>query len=102
MTALTTLRIARPAVAAFAAMGVVWGTFAAVLPDLKTMLGVDESRLGLLMLFTPDRRRLRHAAGTCRRCRPRPRRPADSGCHHGAGVRHAGAGRRRSGCFPSP
>ncbi len=53
MTALTTFRIARPAVAAFAAMGVVWGTFAAVLPDLKTMLDVDESRLGLLMLFTP-------------------------------------------------
>ena len=48
-----TLVAARPAVAAFAAMGVVWGTFAAVLPDLKTMLGVDEARLGLLMLMTP-------------------------------------------------
>ncbi len=53
MTALSTLRAARPATAAFAAMGVVWGTFAAVLPDLKTMLGVDERGLGLLMLFTP-------------------------------------------------
>lgn len=48
-----TLIAARPAVAAFAAMGVLWGTFAAVLPDLKAMLGVDESRLGLLLLFTP-------------------------------------------------
>ena len=49
----TTLRIARPALAAFAAMGVLWGTFAAVLPDLMVMLDVDESRLGLLILFTP-------------------------------------------------
>ena len=53
MTVVATLRVARPALAAFAAMGVVWGTFAAVLPDLKTMLGVDEARLGLLILFTP-------------------------------------------------
>jgi len=53
MSILSTLRAARPAVAAFAAMGVVWGTFAAVLPDLKSMLGVDEARLGLLILFTP-------------------------------------------------
>ena len=53
MTVVATLRVARPALAAFAAMGVVWGTFAAVLPDLKTMLGVDEGRLGLLILFTP-------------------------------------------------
>ena len=53
MTVISTLRIARPALAAFAAMGVVWGTFAAVLPDLKTMLGVDEVLLGLLILFTP-------------------------------------------------
>lgn len=48
-----TLIAARPAVAAFAAMGIVWGSFAAALPDLKTMLGVDESRLGLLMFMTP-------------------------------------------------
>jgi MFS family permease len=53
MRFLPTLGIARPAAAAFAAMGIVWGTFAAVLPDLKAMLGVDEARLGLLMLFTP-------------------------------------------------
>ena len=53
MTALTTLRIARPAVAAFAAMGVLWGSFAASLPDIKTMLDIDESRLGALMFMTP-------------------------------------------------
>ncbi|RID91773.1 MFS transporter [Gemmobacter lutimaris] len=39
--------------AAFAAMGVLWGTFAAVLPDLKAQLQVDEARLGLLLLPTP-------------------------------------------------
>jgi MFS family permease len=53
MPFLQTLIAARAAVAAFAAMGVLWGTFAAVLPDLKSMLGVDEARLGLLILFTP-------------------------------------------------
>jgi predicted MFS family arabinose efflux permease len=50
---LSTLRAARSGIAAFAAMGVVWGTFAAALPDIKTMLGVDESHLGLLLLMTP-------------------------------------------------
>ncbi|MFZ1482985.1 MAG: MFS transporter [Paracoccaceae bacterium] len=48
-----TLVAARPAVAAFAAMGVLWGTFAAVFPDLKAMLGVDEARMGVLILMTP-------------------------------------------------
>ncbi|MEF3048655.1 MFS transporter [Pseudotabrizicola sp. L79] len=47
------LALARAPLLAFAAMGVLWGTFAAVLPDLKAMLGVDEARLGQLMLFTP-------------------------------------------------
>ena len=45
--------VARPALAAFAAMGVVWGTFAAVFPDLKTMLGLDEGQMGLLIFCTP-------------------------------------------------
>ena len=53
MSALATLAYSRPALAAFGAMGVLWGTFAAVLPDLKTMLGVDEAQLGLLIFFTP-------------------------------------------------
>ncbi len=53
MSPLATLAFARPAMAAFAAMGVLWGTFAAVLPDLKAMLGVDEAQLGLLIFFTP-------------------------------------------------
>jgi MFS family permease len=53
MSPLSTLAYARPAIAAFAAMGVLWGTFAAVLPDLKAMLGVDERQLGLLIFLTP-------------------------------------------------
>jgi MFS family permease len=53
MSVLVTLTLARPAIAAFAAMGVLWGTIAAVLPDLKAMLGVDERQLGLLIFLTP-------------------------------------------------
>jgi MFS family permease len=53
MPPIATLRSARPALAAFAAMGVLWGTFAAVLPDIMTMLRVNEARLGLVILFTP-------------------------------------------------
>ena len=43
MTIATTLSAARAPIAAFAAMGVLWGTFAAVLPDLKAQLDVVES-----------------------------------------------------------
>lgn len=53
MPVLPLLSTARAPLAAFGAMGVLWGTFAAVLPDIKTMLGVDEARLGLLLLMTP-------------------------------------------------
>ncbi|MFN3936962.1 MAG: MFS transporter [Gemmobacter sp.] len=45
--------LARPALAPFAAMGVLWGAFAAALPDTKAMLGVDEAQLGLLLLCAP-------------------------------------------------
>jgi MFS family permease len=53
MISLPVIAHARPAIGAFAAMGVLWGTFAAVLPDLKAMLGVDEAQLGLLIFCTP-------------------------------------------------
>lgn len=53
MTAAAHLFAARPALAAFAAMGVLWGSFAASLPDIKTQLRLDEAGLGFLMLFTP-------------------------------------------------
>jgi MFS family permease len=53
MRVLPLLATARAPLAAFAAMGVLWGTFAAALPDLKAMLGVDEAQLGLLIFLTP-------------------------------------------------
>ncbi|MEI6099379.1 MAG: MFS transporter [Alphaproteobacteria bacterium] len=47
------LGLARAPMVVFAAMGILWGTFAADLPDLKTMLGISDSRLGLLLFMTP-------------------------------------------------
>lgn len=49
----SSLVLARPALAAFFGMGLIWGCFAADLPDIKALLGVDESQLGLLLLMTP-------------------------------------------------
>jgi MFS family permease len=53
MPVLPLLSTARAVLAAFAAMGILWGTFAAVLPDIKAQLDVDEAALGRLILFTP-------------------------------------------------
>ncbi|TKA96002.1 MFS transporter [Cereibacter changlensis] len=53
MSLLAPARIARAPLASFSAMGLVWGSFAAVLPDTKAMLGVTEAQLGLLMLAAP-------------------------------------------------
>jgi MFS family permease len=53
MNSLSTLRHTRAALAAFFAMGILWGSFAADLPDIKAMLGVSETRLGFLMFLTP-------------------------------------------------
>ena len=53
MMTISTLRQTRPALAAFFVMGILWGSFSADLPDIKTMLAVDESRLGFLMFLTP-------------------------------------------------
>lgn len=44
---------ARAPMAAFVAMGLCWGSFAADLPDIQIMLAVDEARLGLLLFLTP-------------------------------------------------
>lgn len=53
MSSLSLLAASRAPLAAFATMGVLWGTFAAVFPDLKEMLQVGEAQLGQLILFTP-------------------------------------------------
>lgn len=47
------LRAARPVLPPFAAMGMLWGCFAASLPALMSGLGVIEAELGLLMLSAP-------------------------------------------------
>ena len=49
----TALSAARAPMAAFAAMGLCWGSFAADLPDIQVMLGVTEARLGVLLFLTP-------------------------------------------------
>lgn len=49
----TSLAISRPALAAFAAMGLLWGAMAADLPDIKVMLGVNEAEFGLLLFASP-------------------------------------------------
>lgn len=53
MPPLALLATARAPLGAFGAMGVLWGGFAATLPDLKAMLGVSEGTLGLMLLGTP-------------------------------------------------
>ncbi len=53
MTVWQILGLSRAPLAAFGAMGILWGTYAAVFPDLKAMLGVGEARLGQLILATP-------------------------------------------------
>lgn len=45
------LRITRGPAAAFAAMGMVWGGFMATMPDIKAALGVDDGRMGQLLLW---------------------------------------------------
>lgn len=53
MPFLPILAAARPAAVVFAAMGVLWGGYAAALPDIKTMLDVSETQLGLVLFMTP-------------------------------------------------
>lgn len=45
--------IARAPLAAFAAMGILWGVYAALVPDIKAMLGASDAAFGSLLLATP-------------------------------------------------
>jgi MFS family permease len=47
------LSVSRAPLVSFAVMGLLWGTIAADLPDLKVALGVDEAQLGLALFPTP-------------------------------------------------
>lgn len=53
MSFLASLRLARAPLVAFAAMGVLWGAYAALVPDTKAMLGASDAQFGSLMLATP-------------------------------------------------
>lgn len=53
MSFLSQIIVARATVFAFAAMGVLWGAYAALIPDTKAMLGVGDAAFGTLILATP-------------------------------------------------
>jgi len=53
MSYLASLRLARAPLVAFASMGVLWGAYAALVPDTKAMLGASDAGFGSLMLATP-------------------------------------------------
>lgn len=48
---LTLIAASRGPMAAFVAVGVVWGAFMACLPDLKAGLGASDGRMGLILIF---------------------------------------------------
>ncbi|KPQ08437.1 MAG: Major Facilitator Superfamily [Rhodobacteraceae bacterium HLUCCA12] len=48
---LTQFAASRGPMAAFVAIGAVWGAFMATMPDIKAALDVDDGRLGQLLLF---------------------------------------------------
>jgi MFS family permease len=50
MRLLTDLRISRAPVAAFIGVGIFWGSFAAILPDLKSRLAIGDATLGVILL----------------------------------------------------
>lgn len=53
MTMLRQIGVARATIAAFAAMGTLWGAYAALIPDIKAALGVGDAGFGSLLLATP-------------------------------------------------
>ena len=53
MSLFSQILVARATLFAFAAMGVLWGAYAALIPDTKAMLGVGDAAFGTLILATP-------------------------------------------------
>lgn len=45
------IAVSRGPMATFVAIGIVWGTFMATLPDLKLELGIGDGALGLVLIF---------------------------------------------------
>lgn len=52
-TYLASIRLARAPLVAFLSMGVLWGAYAALVPDTKAMLQANDAQFGSLMLATP-------------------------------------------------
>lgn len=50
MRLLSDIRLCRAPIAAFAGVGVFWGSFAAMLPDLKARLAISDATLGVILL----------------------------------------------------
>jgi len=50
MKLLNAFILSRPPMAAFVGIGLFWGSFAAMLPDVKARLGVDDAALGAILL----------------------------------------------------
>lgn len=53
MSILSQIIAARATLFAFAAMGILWGVYAALIPDTKAMLGAGDAAFGSLILATP-------------------------------------------------
>ena len=53
MTILRQIGVARAPLVAFSAMGLLWGAYAALIPDIKAVLGVSDAHFGSLLLATP-------------------------------------------------
>lgn len=53
MTMLRQIGVARATLVAFSGMGVLWGAYAALIPDIKALLDVGDAAFGSLLLATP-------------------------------------------------
>ena len=53
MTLLRQIGVARAPLVGFSAMGLLWGSYAALIPDIKAVLGVSDAHFGSLLLATP-------------------------------------------------
>ena len=51
MSFVSTLRLSQAALAGFASIGAGFGSYAAAIPDLKALLDITESQLGLALFF---------------------------------------------------
>lgn len=53
MSVLNAISVSRRAVLGFIAIGLLWGSFAAQVPDLKARIGADDALFGVLLMASP-------------------------------------------------